>query len=112
MAVGIVTATIPPLRVTLAGERLDDDTLYRALFSFYDPLLRASLLVNDVLPLGEPARLPSRPQDLSCGTTYHFLHGSLRHVALQAFVQKLRFSDDPYFTLSRRGIVPTPTPSP
>ncbi len=32
--------------------------------------------------------------------------------ALQAFVQKLRFADDPYFTLSRRGIDPTPTPSP
>ena len=33
-------------------------------------------------------------------------------VALQSFVQKLRFAEDPYFTLSRRGIDPTPTPSP
>jgi len=32
--------------------------------------------------------------------------------ALQDFVRKLRFAEDPYFTLSRRGIDPTPTPSP
>ncbi len=32
--------------------------------------------------------------------------------ALQDFVQSLRFAEDPYFTLSRRGINPTPTPSP
>jgi hypothetical protein len=32
--------------------------------------------------------------------------------ALQDCVKKLRFAEDPYFTLSRQGITPTPTPSP
>lgn len=80
----VVARDSPPVRVPLAGERLDDDTLYRALFSFFDPLLRASLLVNDVLPLGPLDRLPSRCQDLSSGTTYHFLHERLRRVALHS----------------------------
>ena len=78
----VAAKDFPAVRVALEGARLDDDTLYRALFSFYDPLLRASLLVNDVLPLGDLDRLPSRTQDLSCGLTYHFLHDGLRHVAL------------------------------
>jgi len=32
--------------------------------------------------------------------------------ALQDFVRSLRFSEDPYYTLSRRGIQPTPAPRP
>jgi len=32
--------------------------------------------------------------------------------ALQAFVRKVRASEDPYFTISRRGRSPTPTPTP
>jgi hypothetical protein len=32
--------------------------------------------------------------------------------ALQSFVQTLRFAEGPYYTISHRGITPTPTPSP
>ncbi len=75
-----------PLRVRLPAEvGADDDTLYRATFSFIDPLLRADLLVRDVL-LANQATLPNlatRPQDVETGVTYHFMHPVVRAKALR-----------------------------
>lgn len=81
----IITAReYPPLRFELTGaERPDDQTLYRAVFSFCDPVLRAHLLVRHVLkPGADPARLPSARQQAEEGTTYHFMHPKVRLVAL------------------------------
>jgi hypothetical protein len=63
--------------------RPDDESLYRAIFSFFDPLLRAEFLVSRVLAKGaDPSGLPSVAQDLSQGITYHFMHPELRAKAL------------------------------
>ncbi len=65
-------------------QRPDDRTLYRALFSFYDPLLRAELLTRTLLAHdADPERLPRAPQDASVGVTYHFMHPELQRVALR-----------------------------
>lgn len=66
-----------------AGPRPPDETLYRAVYSFFDPLLRAAAL-RALLEgcRGELAGAPARPQDLAAGTTYHFLHPALRRAAL------------------------------
>lgn len=66
---------------------LDDIMLYRAIFSFYDPMVRARVLLS-VLELGNDLRaLPSEPQDLTRGVTYHFMHPRVRRAALdQIFV--------------------------
>lgn len=65
--------------------RPDDQTLYRAIFAFVDPLLRANLLVNDVLSrAGDLTRLPTATQDAAAGVTYHFMHPALRRQALEA----------------------------
>ncbi len=82
----IITASeYPTLQFSVPERnRPDDQMLYRALFAFYDPLLRAHLLVQHVLSKGQPlAELPNTPQDESDGITYHFLHASIRHRALQ-----------------------------
>lgn len=70
----------PPLTFPLHDPgRPDDQTLYRALFSFVDPLLRADLLVRDVLAAGgDPRRWPATAQDAGRGVTYHFMHPHLR----------------------------------
>jgi SAM-dependent methyltransferase len=77
---------LEPLVIPLAeGDRVDDDTLYRALFSFIDPVIRADLLVADVLePAGDLAQLSAVPQDLSVGITYHFMHPNVRSRGLRA----------------------------
>jgi SAM-dependent methyltransferase len=75
---------LAPLKITLPpGTRVDDDTLYRAMFSFVDPLIRAELLVADVLePADDVLTLAATPQDLTTGITYHFMHPIVRSRAL------------------------------
>lgn len=75
----------PPLEIPLPWDTLQDDvTLYRALFAFIDPLIRAELLVTDVLAGGGGAELPRAvSQDMSVGRTYHFMHPTLRSRALK-----------------------------
>jgi SAM-dependent methyltransferase len=76
---------LPPLPIALPpGAQYDDDTLYRALFSFIDPLIRAELLVADVLePAADVADLRGTPQDVETGITYHFMHPIVRARALK-----------------------------
>jgi len=75
----------PPLSFDISAlPRPDDQTLYRAIFSFYDPILRADFLVSRVLEAGaDPAALPASPQDPRQGITYHFMHPALRRKALE-----------------------------
>ncbi len=89
MAPGIDTGEIILAReyeaVTISlGEqiRTDDDMLYRAVFSLYDPVLRAKALL-EMLALGDsPDAYPSHSQDVSKGTSFHFMHASIRKSAL------------------------------
>ncbi len=81
----LATWETDPLTVDLAGmTRPDDETLYRAVFSFVDPVLRAELLVRDVLePAADASRLVGTPQDVNQGVTFHFMHPTVRARALQ-----------------------------
>ena len=81
----IATRELEPLQIELLPQdRPDDDTLYRALFCFIDPLIRADLLVNDVL-VNAPADLAllATPQDLNQGVTFHFMNSTVRERALR-----------------------------
>ena len=81
----LATWETDPLAVDLSGmTRPDDETLYRAVFSFVDPILRAELLVRDVLePAADASTLTGTPQDLHQGVTFHFMHPTVRGRALQ-----------------------------
>ncbi len=71
--------------------RPDDDTLYRALFCFVDPLLRAELLVHDVLQdAPDASNLHGEPQDLTTGVTFHFMHPTVRARALHSLFPTAR----------------------
>lgn len=88
---GDVLATWEPEPIAIdlgTMERPDDDMLYRSVFSFVDPLLRAELLVRDVLaPAADARHLAATPQDLRAGITFHFMHPTVRGRALaQLFV--------------------------
>jgi hypothetical protein len=80
----IESKDLPPTTFEISEvARPDDQTLYRALFSFYDPLMRASVL-SDVLTRYE-GQLPDSGtvQSADEGTTYHFMHDDLRERALR-----------------------------
>ena len=81
----LATKELAPLAVELPrGPRPDDDTLYRALFSFIDPLIRADLLVGDVLAnTSDVSSLTGNPQDLDAGVTFHFMHPTVKARALR-----------------------------
>lgn len=93
----LATWETDPLVVDLAaGERPDDETLYRAVFSFVDPLLRAELLVRDVLePATDVRELAATPQDLDAGITFHFMHPTVRGRALAALFHSPRAEAPP-----------------
>ena len=63
-------------------DSLDDAMLYRALFSFYDPVLRAKMLTNVLRAGADPLNLPAEPQDTRVGVTYHFMSPAVRRAAL------------------------------
>jgi SAM-dependent methyltransferase len=92
----LATRELEPLSIPLTdGAAVDDDTLYRALFSFVDPLIRAELLVNDVLePATDVAALPATKQELDVGVTFHFMHPATRSRALQLLFPRTEASGE------------------
>lgn len=59
-------------------ERPDDLTLYRSVFSFFDPVLRAEYFVNYVLTKGPNlCSLPTVIQNKSESSTYYFMNSRL-----------------------------------
>ena len=81
----VAAADYPALQFDISpNPRPDDVTLYRAIFSFYDPILRAVLLVDKVLGNGSNlSDLPAVSQDAARGVTYHFIHPALRRKVLE-----------------------------
>lgn len=84
----IATAKFPALSFTAKDEeRPDPKSLYRLLYAYYDPILRAKLL-TDVIKRCAAQGLPSAiahatPQDLTQGRTYNFMHPTLRNAVLE-----------------------------
>ena len=75
----------PDFALPKKGKRPDDLTLYRTLYSFYDPLLRATVLLRALALGSDPISLPSQPQSPKDGVTYHFMSPPLRRAALARF---------------------------
>jgi hypothetical protein len=65
----------------------DDQTLYRMVFSYYDPILRAEMLVNTLERLGDVSELSAQDQDFFSGVTYHFMHPTVRREALSSLFE-------------------------
>ena len=71
------------------SKRPDDRTLYQALFSFYDPLMRAKLFNDVVSKYGGELPGSGVAQSTDEGITYHFMHDQLKELALrQIFVSE------------------------
>ncbi len=63
-------------------DRPDNQTLYRLIFSIFDPVLRARMLLTALSLNDDPATLPTDPQDCTAGVTYHFMSPEVRHASL------------------------------
>ena len=60
----------------------DGLTLYRMIFSYYDPIIRAKMLERVLELFPDPDRITGVPQNLQQGRTYHFMNHRVRHLAL------------------------------
>ncbi len=102
MAAGIDTGSVIAVRDYPApvfelppATAADDRTCYRALFSVYDPVLRADFWVREVLEAHpDLERLPAVPQDGAAGCTYHFMHPALRRRVLARLFRTDRAAGD------------------
>ena len=72
----IAAEDYPAITFQIPGGMLrpDDKTLYRAVFSYYDPILRAEALIKTLNQSIDLPKLPGKNQDHSLGVTYHFMH--------------------------------------
>lgn len=78
----LASCEFPALTFSVAENRPSDDLLYRAIFSFYDPILRATTLIRALRADTQVLTAGGRTQDGRAGTTFHFMHRELRRVAL------------------------------
>ncbi len=79
----ILARELPPValpRGAVAG--LDSRSVYRAVYAFYDPVVRAKLLLQVVAENSDLLNLPAEPQDESDGVTFHFMNEVVRQAAL------------------------------
>ena len=65
------------------GSRYDNKTLYRALFAYYDPVLRANSLIRLLSISNDIHKIPSLEQHIDSGITYNFMHADLQSHALK-----------------------------
>ncbi len=63
-------------------ENADLQTLYRLVFSFYDPVVRALCLKQVLEKYGSLKNLPTTQQELHKGITFHFMHDLLKEKVL------------------------------
>jgi len=85
MAPGIDTGDLieaidfPVMALNLPEQSLEDPQgFYRVLYSFCDPILRASLFGRIATNNETFVAIPSEGQDLNQGVTFHFMHEKLR----------------------------------
>lgn len=70
---------VEPISFSLpASEKIEQKKIYRAFYSFVDPWLRASLLVDTLCAYPLPSTLPRRTQSVEEGTQYFFMHQRLQ----------------------------------
>ncbi|WP_375202113.1 formyltransferase family protein [Hyphococcus sp.] len=73
-----------PLRFMAAETEVpDNQALYRMVFSYYDPILRAVALRSVLDKLENAAALAGAPQDMTEGVTYYFMAPLTRATALK-----------------------------
>lgn len=84
----LATAEFPALTFPVNTEkRPDPKSLYRLLYAYYDPILRAKLLTDVVKRHGaiglSSAIANATQQDLTLGRTYNFMHPTLRNAVME-----------------------------
>lgn len=80
----IISRDLPRISFPIKStERPSDQILYRLLFIYFDPAIRARILIEALSKGDDPFALPSNPQQKAKGISYHFMHSALKKKALE-----------------------------
>ena len=80
----LLVSDFPEIKFPIQGnKRPEDIILYRAVFSFFDPLIRTQLLCKIIEIDPNFSKLGGKKQNQNEGITYHFMHPLLRKLALE-----------------------------
>jgi hypothetical protein len=79
----LAASEFEPLKFSVGpGELPDTQNMYRMLFSYYDPVIRAALLCDLVAATPDLPAMVGERQDLETGRTFHFMGRRMRIEAL------------------------------
>ncbi|HFC29668.1 MAG TPA: hypothetical protein ENJ44_01355 [Oceanospirillales bacterium] len=78
---------LPKLAINLEEENQDQLLLYRLVYGYVDPWVRAYVLKQVLINYKEFEAIVSTPQDNRQGLTYHFMHPTFKSLALKNIFQ-------------------------
>lgn len=76
---------LPKLRLLNCTKGLTEEMIYRLIYSFVDPWIRAAVLKDTILNTNNFTNVESFKQDGSEGTTFHFMHKNMREEIVKSF---------------------------
>jgi hypothetical protein len=79
----IIPSWLPKVKFGIDFSRFDQKTLYRAVFSFFDPWVRAYVLGIMLKRFNHFYDMPHSSQAENDGLTYHFMHSSVQKISLK-----------------------------
>ena len=79
----ILHCWLPEIRFRFNHAGIENKTLYRAVYSFFDPWVRSYLLRRLLIQHDDFGRLPTHPQRENEGITYHFMHEKTQRAAFK-----------------------------
>jgi hypothetical protein len=81
----IETAWLPPISFNLDIKEYDYQLIYRAIYSFLDPWIRSYVSRHVFNKNTSLKDFPLKPQLIHEGVNYHFMHRTLKEIALNSF---------------------------
>jgi hypothetical protein len=76
---------LPKLKLLNCTKGLPEEMIYRLIYSFVDPWIRAAVLKDTILNTNNFTNVESFKQDGSEGTTFHFMHKNMRGEIVKSF---------------------------
>jgi len=81
-------AWLPALRFRIDTSSTQPKSLYRAIYAFFDPWVRATVLRQAISITNGFAEISAQPQVEENSITYHFMHERIQDAAFEALFEK------------------------
>jgi hypothetical protein len=79
---------LPKLNLSASTQELNEQMIYRLIYSFVDPWVRAAVLRDTILYTDKFNSISPLRQDYTNGITFHFMHKKMREQITNSFFRK------------------------